>query len=77
MTIKKIISSITIVFAATFTITIIIGLFGLIAALPVMWIWNYLMPAVFGLTVITYWQAFWMFFLSGILFKSYHYNNNS
>ena len=38
-------------------------LFGFI----VMWLWNWLMPEVFGLTTLTYWQAVGMFILLKIL----------
>ena len=31
--------------------------------------WNYLMPVLFGLPVITFWQAFIMSMLSAVLFK--------
>lgn len=43
---------------------------GLFAAFPVMWLWNFVMPAVFGLTKITFWQAFALYVLSNMLFKS-------
>tara|TARA_B100000809_G_C15029098_1_gene491246 strand:+ start:217 stop:651 length:435 start_codon:yes stop_codon:yes gene_type:complete len=39
-------------------------LFGFV----IMWLWNLLMPAIFGLAVITYWQAVGLFILSKILF---------
>lgn len=35
----------------------------------VMLLWNRLMPEIFGLTVITYWQAWGLLILSAILFK--------
>lgn len=38
-------------------------LFGLI----IMWLWNWLMPEMFGLTTITYWQAVGIFILFKIL----------
>ena len=38
-------------------------LFGFI----IMWLWNWLMPVVFGLSVITYWQAVGLFILFKIL----------
>ena len=52
--------------------TFIIGVFGfaLILALPTMWLWDWLMPQLFGLTEITVWQALGINFLSSILFKS-------
>lgn len=43
---------------------------GTLYAFPVMWIWNYLMPELFALPIITFWQAFWGTFLCGLLFKS-------
>lgn len=52
---------------------ILIGLFLLSAILmgfPTMWLWNYVMPYVFGLTPITLYQAIALNFLSSILFKS-------
>lgn len=41
-------------------------LFGFV----VMWLWNWLMPDIFGLPEITYWQAWGLLVLSHILFKS-------
>lgn len=37
-------------------------------AFPVMWIWNYLMPELFGLPSIVFWQAFWMPVLAQLIF---------
>lgn len=36
----------------------------------VMLLWNWLMPAIFGLPAITYWQAWGLVLLSHLLFKS-------
>lgn len=44
-------------------ITALIILFGFI----IMWLWNWLMPDIFGLTTITYWQAIGLFILFKIL----------
>ncbi len=38
----------------------------------VMLLWNWLMPAIFGLGVITYWQAWGLVLLAHILFKAGH-----
>jgi hypothetical protein len=38
-------------------------LFGFV----IMWLWNWLMPEIFGLTTLTYWQAVGLFILSKIL----------
>lgn len=50
----------------------------LIFLLPffIMWLWNWLMPAIFGLTVINYWQALGLELLSSLLFKSNVKNDN-
>lgn len=42
-------------------------LFGFI----VMWLWNWLMPEIFGLTTLTYWQAIGIFILSKIVFGGF------
>jgi len=39
-------------------------------ALPTMLLWNWLMPGIFGLVEIGYWQAMGLNLLSSILFKS-------
>ncbi len=53
--------------------------FGLIAAtaftFALMLLWNWLMPVIFGLTVITFWQALGLLALSKILFGSAHKPN--
>ncbi|MBN1412207.1 MAG: hypothetical protein JW969_15285 [Spirochaetales bacterium] len=38
----------------------------------VMWLWNWLMPHLFGLPVISYWEAWGIFILSQILFRGFH-----
>jgi hypothetical protein len=49
-------------------------LFGLF----VMWLWNWLMPAIFGLGTITYWQAWGLVLLAHLLFKvgGHHHDHN-
>ncbi len=44
-------------------ITGLIILFGFV----IMWLWNWLMPEIFGLTTLTYWQAVGLFILLKIL----------
>ena len=48
----------------------LIAIFGLISALPVMLLWNWLMPELFGLTQITFMQALGLSLLTNILFGS-------
>lgn len=38
-------------------------------ALPIMLLWNWLMPAIFNLPTITFWQAFGLNLLISCLFK--------
>ena len=46
--------------------------FGLsiIFAWPVMLLWNWLMPVIFGLPPLTFWQSFGLMLLCSLLFKS-------
>jgi hypothetical protein len=44
---------------------------GLAFGFPVMWLWNWLMPSIFGLRAITFWQAVGLLILSHVLFKSH------
>ena len=44
-------------------------LLGLVCALPVMWLWDWLMPTIFGLKEITLLQAWGLMALCGLLFK--------
>ena len=63
--------AIGLVFVAVF----IILFFSFISAWFVMLLWNWLIPAIFGLKVITFWQAFGLNLLSGLLLKSQSFNN--
>jgi hypothetical protein len=56
-------------------IALFIGLSLLLAA-PVMWLWDWLMPAIFNLKEITLFQAWGLNFLCSLLFKS-HTTNKS
>jgi len=42
---------------------------SLVFAWPVMLLWNWLMPVLFGLTKLTFWQAWGLTFLTGLLFN--------
>lgn len=58
-------------------VLVVIGfiLFGagvaLLFGFVVMWLWNWLMPDIFGLKRISYWQAWGLVVLSWILFKNF------
>lgn len=49
----------------------LLALFGWV----VMLLWNWLMPAIFGLKTLTYWQAWGLLVLCSILFKNPGGNN--
>ena len=55
------------VFLGLVAIALIVG-FSLLLALPAMWLWNWLMPAIFGLPTVTYWQALGLCLLFRFLF---------
>ncbi len=46
-------------------------LFALVFGFLVKWLWNFLMPGLFGLKQITYWQAFGMVILAKLLFGAF------
>ncbi|MDP2695699.1 MAG: hypothetical protein Q8O87_00410 [bacterium] len=43
---------------------------SIVAAIPIYFLWNWLMPEIFAIKVITFWQAWGINFLAGVLFKS-------
>jgi hypothetical protein len=48
----------------------------MLAGFAVMYLWNWLMPALFGLKTITYWQGFGLLALCKILFGGFHRHGN-
>lgn len=40
-------------------VVVVALLVGMLMALPVMWCWNYVMPDIFGLPELGFWQALW------------------
>ncbi len=50
--------------------SVVLALIILLWGLPLMWLWNWLMPVLFGLPTITFWQAVGLNLMSHILFKS-------
>ena len=63
---KNLITSVGAVVVSLF----IIAIAALIGGIIVMWLWNWLMPVIFGLTTITYLQGAGLTALCGLLFKS-------
>lgn len=55
---------------AVIVVILIVAVIALLLAFPVMLLWNWLMPVIFGLPAISFWQALGLNLLSGFLFKS-------
>jgi hypothetical protein len=49
----------------------VLALVAVLFALPVLLLWNWVMPDVFGVETINFWQALGMNLLAGILFRGY------
>lgn len=68
---KRILDIILLVVVGVFAVSAIIAIFS---ALPIMLLWNWLMPDIFGLTTINFWQALGICFLSSCIFGRPSYN---
>lgn len=66
---------VAVLFGVILGLFLIVG-FSLVMAFPTMWCWNYVMPYLFGLKVITFWHALSLNILAGMLIKSSHTNNS-
>ncbi|HSH24902.1 MAG TPA: hypothetical protein VLA13_05115 [Massilibacterium sp.] len=51
-------------------VLVIIVAVSLLLGFPIMWLWNGLLPELFSMTTITYWQAVGLNLLSSLLIKS-------
>ena len=58
------------VIVGCFAVIIIAIGFSLLFALPTMLLWNWLMPDIFAVKAINFWQAWGINWLAAILFKS-------
>ena len=52
------------------------GVFSIVGGIPTYFLWNWLMPEIFGLKVITFLQAVGLNFLTWILFKSSSFSSS-
>lgn len=64
------IEGIAMVVGLVVTVFVVAFLLGMVMAWPVMWIWNYMMPDLFGMPELTYWQAFWGSFMAKLIFPN-------
>lgn len=51
------------------TTILVIAIAAILLGLPLMWLWNWLMPTIFGLIEITFWQALGLNALAAILIR--------
>jgi hypothetical protein len=51
--------------------------FGLLFGWVIVWLWNWLMPMIFGLPTITFWQGVGLFVLAKILFGGFSSHGDS
>ena len=47
---------------------------ALLLTYPVMWLWNWLMPMIFGLQTLTFWQTFGLAMLANMIFGKINYH---
>lgn len=64
------------------TVLAIVTLVAMVMGFPTMWLMNYLfapsfLELVFGVAKMTFWKAFWVNILAGILVKSSSSSSNS
>lgn len=58
-------------------VLVIAFLLDLLLAWPFMLLWNWLMPMIFGLTTLTFWQSFGLMLLASFLFKGNSTNTSN
>lgn len=58
------------IIAGIFVVIVVALLISLLEVIPVMLLWNWLMPLIFGLPTLNFGQAFGVCILSSLLFKN-------
>jgi hypothetical protein len=67
-------SKVIVTFIAALALVVVLSL---LMAYPIMWLWNWaLVPAVDGINLISFWQAYGLNILFAVLFKSTNYKSN-
>jgi hypothetical protein len=67
-------SKVIVTFIAALAVVVVLSL---LMAYPIMWLWNWaLVPAVDGINLISFWQAYGLNILFTVLFKSTNYKSN-
>ena len=57
-------------------VSVLIAVGSIIVGFPIMWLWNWLIPSIFGLRIITFWEAVGLSLLSGLLIRSTNTSGN-
>lgn len=57
-------------FGLVVLVLVLAFIFAALFALPLMLLWNWLMPVIFDLPIIGFWQAFGLMFLSRLVLPS-------
>jgi len=57
------------VFEIILSVLVLSVIISALLSLPVMWLWNYLMPDIFGLKTIGWFQSWCLLMLTGFLFR--------
>ena len=63
--------------SAIIVAVLIVFVIMLLLAYPTMLLWNWLMTSIFGLRIITFWEAFGLNMLCGILFPYRNINSKN
>lgn len=58
------------IIAGVFVVIVVALLISLLEVIPVMLLWNWLMPLLFGLPTLSFWQSFGVCVLSSFLFRT-------
>lgn len=58
------------IFGIWIGVIVLMIVLGLLLVFPITWMWNFVMPAIFGLPEITYDQMFILYMLIQILFRT-------
>lgn len=61
---------------AVLFVLLVFAIVCLLITVPVLYLWNWVMPIVFGLPVITFWQTLGLLILSGVFFKNPNFNKS-
>lgn len=51
-------------------LVVTMAVIGLFVAVPIMLLWNWLLPELFGVPEINFWQALGIYLLAGFIFKT-------